>query len=213
MRATRPRIGATATPKAFAMVAIAAAALAATIIPARAADVKVVIPAGIVLQTHLLDPMDSAKVHTGDIFEFVVVGDTIVGKIVVISSGSKGVGHVTDAHSAGSHGKSGGIRLAYDYVFANDGSQIPVAHNAELSRADSSSVPALAIGILTFGVGGLFAHNFVHGHDVTISVETITDVATLANKAVILDDRTFEASVPGASPTVVSPAASPSPSH
>jgi hypothetical protein len=161
--------------------------------PVLAADVKVVVPAGIVLETHLIEAMDSSKVHTGDIFEFVVVNDVVVGNYIAISSGSKGVGHVTDAHAAGSHGKSGGIRLTYDYVFANDGTQIPVAHNAEASRADTSSVPALAIGIVTFGVGGLFAHNFVHGHDIVIAVETITDIATLANKAVVLDDAKYAA--------------------
>ena len=88
------------------------AALATIAMPALASaqDVKVVIPEGTLVLTHLAEPMSSAKVHTGDVFQFVVSKDVVVNNLVAIRANSKGVGHVTDAHAAGTHGKSGGIR-------------------------------------------------------------------------------------------------------
>lgn len=163
----------------------------------------VVIPAGILIPTHLAEPMDSGEVHTGDLFEFVVGRDVVVDKYVVIPLGSRGVGHVTDAHAAGSHGKSGGIRLAFDYVFAADGSQIPVAHNKQASQADNGGgvAAATALGILTFGIGGLFAHNFIHGKNVVIPETAITNVETLANKSVTLNAVKYLAPEPAATPS------------
>ena len=177
-----------------------------------ASDQSVVIPSGILIETHLDQDMNSSTVHAGDLFQFVVGKDVVVNGMNVIPLGSKGVGHVTEAHSAGGHGKSGGIRLAYDYVFAIEGTQIPVAHNKEASEQDKSTAFALGIGILTFGVGGLFAHNFVHGHDVTIPQSAITYVATLANKAVILDSVKNKAVVSSShNVPVLSPSSSPNP--
>ena len=124
------------------------AALATVAMPslALAEDVKVVIPEGTLVLTHLAEPMSSAKAHTGDVFQFVVTKDVVVNKLVAIRANSKGVGHVTEAHAAGSHGKSGGLRLAFDYIFAPDGSQIAVAHNkqAEEKTARRSAQPRWA---------------------------------------------------------------------
>src|SRR3979411_2297503 len=118
------------------------AALATVAMPslALADDVKVVIPEGTLVLTHLAEPMSSAKAHTGDVFQFVVTKDVVVNKLVAIRANSTGVGHVTEAHAAGSHGKSGGLRLAFDYIFAPDGSQIAVAHNKAAEEKDRSTL-------------------------------------------------------------------------
>lgn len=186
------------------------AALAAAGLPAMAVaqDVKVVIPDGTLVLTHLADPMSSAKVHTGDVFQFVVARDVVVDKLVAIRANSKGVGHVTDAHAAGSHGKSGGIRLAFDYIFAPDGSQIPVAHNKEAEEKDRSTLGATALGVILTGGLGLFFHNFVHGSDVTIPADAETFVTTVSNRSVVLDSVKDAALEPG--PSAV-PVASPDP--
>ena len=192
-----------------------------TLTPSLAADQSVVIPSGILIETHLDQDMSSGTVHTGDLFQFVVGKDVVVNGMTVIPIGSKGVGHVTEAHSAGGHGKSGGIRLAYDYVFAVEGTQIPVAHNKEASEQDKSTALALGIGILTFGIGGLFAHNLVHGHDVTIPESAVTYVATLANKAVVVDSvknkapivSSNKSSSSSVAPTVSSSTPHPSPTN
>ena len=191
------------------------AALATVSVPAiaTAQDVKVVIPEGTLVLTRLADPMSSAKVHTGDVFQFVVVKDVVVDKLIVIRGNSKGVGHVTDAHAAGSHGKSGGIRLAFDYVFAPDGSQIPVAHNKEADEKDRSTLGATALGVILTGGLGLFFHNFVHGSDVTIPTDAETFVTTISNRNVVVDSIKDAVAEPGPSvvPAVASPAASPKP--
>lgn len=196
----------------FAMLC-AALAIVATPALAAAQDVKVVIPEGTLVLTHLADPMNSAKVHTGDVFQFVVMKDVVVDKLIAIRANSKGVGHVTEAHSAGSHGKSGGIRLAFDYIFAPDGSQIAVAHNKEAEEKDRSTLGATALGVILTGGLGLFFHNFVHGSDVTIPTDAETYVTTVSNRNVVLDSVKDAAPEPGPSavPVVVPTAASPGP--
>jgi hypothetical protein len=154
---------------------------------ALADDVKVVIPEGTLVLTHLAEPMSSAHVHTGDVFQFVVKKDVVVNKLVAIRANSKGVGHVTEAHAAGSHGKAGGMRIAFDYIFAPDGSQIPVAHNKAAEEQDRSTLGATALGVLLTGGLGLFFHNFVHGSDITIPDDAETYVTTVSNRAIVLD--------------------------
>lgn len=191
---------------------VAACASVAVPVGAWAQDVKVVIPEGTLVLTHLAEPMSSAKVHTGDVFQFVVAKDVVVDKLVAIRAGSKGVGHVTDAHSAGSHGKSGGIRLAFDYIFAPDGTQIAVAHNKAAEEQDRSTLGATALGILLTGGLGLFFHNFVHGSDVTIPDDAETYVTTVSNRSVMLDSVKDVAPEPGPSavPAGSAPPAGPS---
>ena len=158
--------------------------------------------------------MSSGKAHTGDVFQFVVTKDVVVNKLIAIRAGSKGVGHVTEARAAGSHGKSGGLRLAFDYIFAPDGSQIAVAHNKEAEEKDRSTLGATALGILLTGGLGLFFHNFVHGSDIaTIPTDAETYVTTVSNRTVVLDSVKDAAHVPSASAVPVPvPAASTKPS-
>ena len=194
----------------FAMVCAALATIAMPAL-ASAQDVKVVIPEGTLVLTHLAEPMSSAKVHTGDVFQFVVSKDVVVNNLVAIRANSKGVGHVTDAHAAGTHGKSGGIRLAFDYIFAPDGSQIPVAHNKEAEESDRSTLGATALGVILTGGLGLFFHNFVHGSDVTIPDDAPTYVTTISNRNIVLDSEKDAAPTPSANAAAVpaAPAASP----
>jgi len=191
------------------------AALATVGMPslALAEDVKVVIPEGTLVLTHLAEPMSSGKAHTGDVFQFVVTKDVVVNKLIAIRAGSKGVGHVTEARAAGSHGKSGGLRLAFDYIFAPDGSQIAVAHNKEAEEKDRSTLGATALGVLLTGGLGLFFHNFVHGSDITIPSDAETYVTTVSNRTVVLDSIKDAAPEPSASAVPVpAPAASTKPS-
>jgi hypothetical protein len=187
--------------------AMLAAALALVAMPALASaqDVKVVIPEGTLVLTRLVDPMSSANVHTGDVFQFVVVKDVVVDKMVAIRANSKGVGHVTEAHAAGTHGKSGGIRLAFDYIFAPDGSQIAVAHNKDAEAQDRSTLGATALGVILTGGLGLFFHNFVHGSDITIPNDAQTYVTTVSNRNVVLDSVKDAAPEPSAAATTATP--------
>ena len=197
-------------------VLFAALAYAAMPTAAFAEDVKVVIPEGTLVLTHLAAPMSSKTVHTGDVFQFVVKQDVVVNKLVVIHGNSKGVGHVTEAHAAGAHGKAGGIRLAFDYIFAPDGSQIAVAHNKEAEEKDRSTLGATALGIILTGGLGLFFHNFVHGSDITIPDDAETYVTTISNRTVIVDSVKDAAPIASASAVPVAPAvpaAVPSPAH
>jgi len=168
--------------------------------PVLAAETKIVVPADTFVVVHLADPMSSAQVHTGDVFQFVVSKDVVVDGYTVIKAGSKGIGHVTEAHAAGSHGKSGGIRLAFDNVFATDGSEIAVTHNKQAEEQDRSTLGATALGILLTGGLGLFFHNFVHGSDVTIPDDAQSNILTVAPRAVVLDSTKDKAPVASVTP-------------
>jgi hypothetical protein len=187
------------------------AALATVAMPslALADDVKTVIPEGTLVLTHLAEPMSSGQAHTGDVFQFVVTKDVVLNKLIVIRANSKGVGHVTEAHAAGSHGKSGGLRLAFDYIFAPDGSQIAVAHNKQAEEKDRSTLGATALGVILTGGLGLFFHNFVHGSDITIPDDAETYVTTISNRTVVLDS--VKDAAPEASAAVVPVPASTTP--
>ncbi len=176
----------------------------------KANEIKVVIPEGTLILTHLAEPMSSADVHTGDVFQFVVAQDVVVNGYIVIPASAKGVGHVTEAHAAGTHGKAGSIRIAFDYLFATDGSQIPVAHNKQAEEQDRSTLGATALGILLTGGLGLFFHNFVHGSNITIPDDAKAYITTLAPRAIIVDSVKNAAPSPGPASTVV-PSPSPSP--
>lgn len=175
---------------------------------ALAKDVRVVIPESTFVVVHLAEPMSSKDVHTGDVFQFVVAKDVVVDGYTVIRAGSKGVGHVTEAHSAGTHGKAGGIRIAFDTVYSVDGTAVAVAHTKEAEEQDRSTLGATALGIILTGGLGLFFHNFVHGSDITIPDDAQTNVLTVAPRPVVVDSVKDKAITSGILP---SPAPSPSP--
>jgi hypothetical protein len=168
--------------------------------PAWGTDTTLLLPKGAVIETHLAEEMNSAKVHAGDSFQFVVAKDVVVDHNIVISTGSKGSGHLTEVTAAGSSGKSGGIALVYDYVTADNGTQIPVLHDTTEKKKDVSTaggtVGGAAAGWALLGVGGsalggLFGHKAVHGQNVVIPVTTITEVATQSDYTFTLNNRVF----------------------
>jgi len=73
--------------------------------------------------------------------------------------------------SAAHSGHSGSLGLKFDWIHAVDGGKVQLSDsaqsNAEEDRKGASST-ATIIGFATFGIGGLFGHNFAHGKDLTI---------------------------------------------
>jgi len=195
------------------------AVLASVAVPARATDTTAILPKGVVIETHLSEEMNSSKVHAGDSSQFVAAKDVLVDNYTIISTGAKGSGHLTEVTAAGSSGKSGGIALVYDYVVANDGTQIAVTHDTTETKKNVSTtggtVRGAALGASLFGVGGsvaggLFGHKAVHGQNVVTPVTTITEIATQSDNTLTLNNRAFLQATDSPAPAAVSPLPAPS---
>jgi hypothetical protein len=104
----------------------------------------------------------SSKTATeGDAVNFVLDGDVKVGDVVVIKSGTKAVGEVTQAHKAGMMGKPGELSVRIDYIRIG-----PTKVHLRGSKGKEGQNATTSTVVLTvlFGPIGLIKH----GHDIDI---------------------------------------------
>ena len=154
---------------------IAALAAALTLVAAAPAGTRVTVPGGTQVDVRLAQSLDSGTAKAGDVFNFTVAQDVAVGGWVVIPQGSGGQGEVTSVDRAGGNGHPGSIGLKFDFVYAADGEKILLSNaNADVKgeQRKGASSTATIVGYATLGLGGLFAHNFVHGRNVVLDAKT-----------------------------------------
>jgi hypothetical protein len=127
--------------------------------------------AGTPVSIHLVSPLSSATAQVGDTFSFATTKEIDVGGRVVIANGAQGQGEVIGVTKASGSGRSGALQIKYAWVYAADGGKIRLSEavdsRAEDDRRGASST-ATIVGFATFGIGGLFGHNFAHGHEMVI---------------------------------------------
>lgn len=163
-------------------IVIAAGVFAAS--PAIAAYQKVeVLPGGTQVPIHVVGSISSSSAKPGDSFTFAASQNVVVDRRIVIRRGVQGRGEVLSANKAGGSGHSGSIGLKFNWIYAVDGGKIRLSDTAQ-SKAEEdrkgASSTATIIGVATFGIGGLFGHNFARGKDLTID-ETKTLSAFVAH--------------------------------
>lgn len=156
----------------FQKILLAAAAIVVFAFPLAAmAGTSVTVPGGTPVTIRMVDTIDSGNANVGDTFEFKVDDNVVVNDYVVVARGAAGHGTVTSVDRAGSHGHAGGLGIRLDYVYAIDGEKIRLDSDNKKTvgeaRKGASSTAAI-IGFATLGVGGLFAHNFVKGRNITL---------------------------------------------
>jgi ABC-type transport system substrate-binding protein len=160
--------------------------------PTTATGTSVVIPGGTALKINLKDQLASNTTHTGDPFQFAAQNDVVVNGYVVIAKGALGAGAVTNAESAAGNGHPGKLALRFDWIYGVDGakvalSDVPSQQDGEAKKGAASTATIASYVLL--GPLGLFAHNFVHGHDVivkpdqTIPVYVADTVHVVSNQA------------------------------
>ena len=150
---------------------LAVVATALTAAQALAAGTRVAIPGGTPITIRLAQKLDSGMANVGDTFAFTVDRDVVVNGWVVIPKGATGIGKVVSVDRAGGNGHPGSLGLKFDYVYAADGEKVlhgsaPTAEKGEASKGAAST--ATIVGYATLGLGGLFAHNFVKGHNLVL---------------------------------------------
>jgi hypothetical protein len=104
----------------------------------------------------------SSKTATeGDPVNFVLDGDVKVGDVVVIKSGTKAVGEVTNAKRAGMMGKGGELSVRIDYIRVGE---TKVRLRGSKGKEGASGTTSAVVLTVLFGPIGLIKH----GHEIDI---------------------------------------------
>lgn len=145
------------------------------LIAAAPAGQRITLPGGTQVTVALAQKIDSGSANVGDVFNFTVAKDVTVDGWVVIPQGAGGQGEVTSVDRAGGNGHAGRLGLKFDFVFAADGEKVLLSNsnsNIQGEQKKGASSTATIVGYATLGLGGLFAHNFVHGRNVVLDQQT-----------------------------------------
>ncbi len=120
----------------------------------------------------LLDAaVSSASAKVGDTFSLHAADDVVQSGHIVIAKGAHGEGEILLAEHSGGNGHPGKLGLQFDWISANDGERIKLSNTPRQSDGDATKGAASTATIASYlilGPLGLFAHNFVHGHDITV---------------------------------------------
>jgi hypothetical protein len=106
-----------------------------------------------------------------DQIAIVVKRPVLVNGRLFIAQGANGHATVTSAEHSGGNGSGGKLAITMDWVYAVDGGKIKLSqtnHASETGDTKGASSTATIASYILLGPLGLFAHNFVHGKDVTI---------------------------------------------
>jgi hypothetical protein len=90
---------------------------------------------------------------------------------VAIAKGAAGQGEILTVDRAGSHGHPGSLGVKMDWIYAVDGDKVKLTSQQKTEEGQGEGGKSSTVTILSYaflGLPGLFAHNFVKGHDVTI---------------------------------------------
>lgn len=144
---------------------------------ALAAGKKVVVPGGTPITFIVTDTVSSGSAKVGDTFQINAAQDVVVNGYVVIAKGAGGQGEVAKVDPAGAHGHAGSLGVQMDWVYAVDGNKIRLTAQPKTQQGQGSSGASSTTTIASYvllGPIGLFAHNFVHGHDVELNADNTT---------------------------------------
>jgi hypothetical protein len=133
------------------------------------------VPTGLPVPLTVDAPLSSSSAKVGDTFSFKSTEPVVVNGLVVIQKGAQGQGEVTVAEHSGGNGHPGKLGLQFDWIAGIDGNKIALSNtprSADGEEKKGASSTATIASYLVLGPLGLFAHNFVHGRDVTIDDST-----------------------------------------
>ena len=102
---------------------------------------------------------------------FVRVQDVVVNGWVAIAKGAAGQGEILTVDRAGSHGHPGSLGVQMDWIYAVDGHKVKLTSQQKTEEGQGEGGKSSTITLLSWvvlGWPGLFAHNFVKGHDITV---------------------------------------------
>jgi hypothetical protein len=133
-----------------------------------------VLPGGTTVTVSLSEPLSSSTAQVDDQIAIVVKKPVVVHGILFIPQGANGHATVTAAEHSSGNGSGGKLAITIDWVYAVDGGKIKLSqtnHASETGDSKGASSTATIATYLLLGPLGLFAHNFVHGRDVSITTK------------------------------------------
>ncbi|MBC5827491.1 MAG: hypothetical protein GIW99_07410 [Candidatus Eremiobacteraeota bacterium] len=137
-----------------------------------ASAATVIVNGGTPVSVHLEAPLSSSTAKAGETFRIMAAAPLVASGWVVVRSGAVGQGTVTAASPAGKSGRQGTLSVTFDWIYSASGAKIPLAaiERNQAGKNKTGSSNAANIGAtLILGPLGLFAHNFVKGHDVNVA--------------------------------------------
>jgi hypothetical protein len=149
-------------------------------LPAPGAVTIVLLPGGTTVSVSLTTPISSNSANVGDTVPITVDKEVDVAGFVVIPKGANGLATVTMADRAGGNGHGGKLGLQMNWVYSADHGKVLLSdvNNAAGDDTDKKGAASTAtiLSYVFLGPLGLFAHNFVHGKDVTIPTTQVFKV-------------------------------------
>ncbi len=157
-----------------ALPSVAALAQNAPLVPQAAPAIsgtRIVLAGGTPLTVAVDGKISSANANVGDTFGVRAAQDVVIGGWVAIAKGAIGQGEILSVDRAGSHGHPGSLGVQMDWIYAVDGEKVRLTSQRSTEQGQGEGGKSSTITILSWaflGLPGLFAHNFVKGHDVEI---------------------------------------------
>ena len=151
---------------------------------------------GTTVTVSLVEPVSSATADVDDQIAIVVKKPVVIKGYLFIAAGANGHATVTSVQHSGGNGSGGKLAITIDWVYAVDGGKIKLSqtnHASETGDTKGASSTATIATYLLLGPLGLFAHNFVHGKDVSINPKQ--------NFVVFVDHDVYLAAQPYAGPS------------
>jgi len=155
----------------------ATSAPAAPSVPAPAA-VKLVLKEGTDVKLKFADDLSSKTANEGDPVNLVLAEDLTVGNVVVVKTGAKATGTITNAKKAGMMGKAGELNMRLEHLKAGD--QRVRLRGSKGKEGEGKVGTAVALTVL-FGPIGLIKHGK------NVEVKAGTPLAAYVDEDVSLD--------------------------
>lgn len=140
----------------------------------------VLLSAGTNVSVSLTEPISSHSANVGDIVSIAVDQEVDAIGFIVIPKASNGEATVTVADRSGGNGHGGKLGLEMNWVYSADHGKVLLSNVSHASGDDTdqkgAASTATILSYVLLGPLGLFAHNFVHGKDVTIQTTQVFKV-------------------------------------
>jgi hypothetical protein len=126
------------------------------------------VPGGTVVIVALTDKISSGTAKVGDTFGLKATNDVVIDGYVAVAKDAGGQGEVLAVEKAGSHGHPGSLGVQIDWIYAVSGEKVRLSSQRKTDEGENKTGVSSTMTILSWallGPLGLFAHNWVKGHD------------------------------------------------
>jgi hypothetical protein len=139
------------------------------------------IGSGTLIRIRLMQTVTSARNHKGDKFDYEIADNVMAGSRVAIPAGAKGTGKVVSISPAHGGRVDGRLKLEFDPIMLNDGTEVDVGITAASVYADANEKNGMAGDVMQIAdmtIPGLFIIDFLRkGSDVTLAAHSPFHIA------------------------------------